>query len=189
MPGVLEEAEFYNIGPLIRIIKDRMEEKDYTVTQVGGLQGSGAASLARAGGGGDGGGGSGGRLGEAEPVFLGEAKLSYKGRSGCPAPRLFSKAPDWETDSGFFPCLGSVCCVTLSQSHPSLDLDFLLWNIEVLRTAHPSLPPRQNGVTVEVQGALWEAMWDYYIVHFMGSDGPLEVTAQASGAGVSELGP
>ncbi|XP_006865279.1 PREDICTED: BTB/POZ domain-containing protein KCTD17 isoform X3 [Chrysochloris asiatica] len=31
--GVLEEAEFYNIGPLIRIIKDRMEEKDYTVTQ------------------------------------------------------------------------------------------------------------------------------------------------------------
>lgn len=34
MPGVLEEAEFYNIGPLIRIIKDRMEEKDYTVTQV-----------------------------------------------------------------------------------------------------------------------------------------------------------
>uniref|UniRef100_A0A5F8G2L3 Potassium channel tetramerization domain containing 17 n=1 Tax=Monodelphis domestica TaxID=13616 RepID=A0A5F8G2L3_MONDO len=33
--GVLEEAEFYNIGPLIRIIKDRLEEKDYTVTQVG----------------------------------------------------------------------------------------------------------------------------------------------------------
>ncbi|XP_050839080.1 BTB/POZ domain-containing protein KCTD17 isoform X2 [Serinus canaria] len=32
--GILEEAEFYNIGPLIRIIKDRMEEKDYTVTQV-----------------------------------------------------------------------------------------------------------------------------------------------------------
>lgn len=36
-PGVLEEAEFYNIGPLIRIIKDRMEEKDYSVTQVGHL--------------------------------------------------------------------------------------------------------------------------------------------------------
>ncbi|NXT23702.1 KCD17 protein, partial [Syrrhaptes paradoxus] len=32
--GVLEEAEFYNIGPLIRIIKDRLEEKHYTVTQV-----------------------------------------------------------------------------------------------------------------------------------------------------------
>nr|XP_032635087.1 BTB/POZ domain-containing protein KCTD17 isoform X2 [Chelonoidis abingdonii] len=32
--GVLEEAEFYNIGPLIRIIKDRLEEKNYTVTQV-----------------------------------------------------------------------------------------------------------------------------------------------------------
>ncbi|KAM6306940.1 BTB/POZ domain-containing protein KCTD17-like [Podargus strigoides] len=32
--GVLEEAEFYNIGPLIRIIKDRLEGKDYTVTQV-----------------------------------------------------------------------------------------------------------------------------------------------------------
>ncbi|XP_039581461.1 BTB/POZ domain-containing protein KCTD17 isoform X4 [Passer montanus] len=32
--GILEEAEFYNIGPLIRIIKDRMEEKDYTVAQV-----------------------------------------------------------------------------------------------------------------------------------------------------------
>lgn len=42
MPGVLEEAEFYNIGPLIRIIKDRMEEKDYPVTQVrsGGAAGS-----------------------------------------------------------------------------------------------------------------------------------------------------
>lgn len=36
VPGVLEEAEFYNIGPLIRIIKDRMEEKDYPVTQVRG---------------------------------------------------------------------------------------------------------------------------------------------------------
>lgn len=34
--GVLEEAEFYNIGPLIRIIKDRLEEKDYPVTQVQG---------------------------------------------------------------------------------------------------------------------------------------------------------
>ncbi|XP_062058875.1 BTB/POZ domain-containing protein KCTD17 isoform X6 [Lepus europaeus] len=32
--GVLEEAEFYNIGPLVRIIRDRMEEKDYAVTQV-----------------------------------------------------------------------------------------------------------------------------------------------------------
>ncbi|XP_043376230.1 BTB/POZ domain-containing protein KCTD17 isoform X2 [Dermochelys coriacea] len=32
--GVLEEAEFYNIGPLIRIIKDRLEEKNYTITQV-----------------------------------------------------------------------------------------------------------------------------------------------------------
>ncbi|XP_010188342.1 PREDICTED: BTB/POZ domain-containing protein KCTD17 [Mesitornis unicolor] len=32
--GVLEEAEFYNIGPLIRIIKDRLEEKNFTVTQV-----------------------------------------------------------------------------------------------------------------------------------------------------------
>ncbi|CAM4457700.1 unnamed protein product [Lepidochelys olivacea] len=31
--GVLEEAEFYNIGPLIRIIKDRLEEKNYTITQ------------------------------------------------------------------------------------------------------------------------------------------------------------
>lgn len=45
-PGVLEEAEFYNIGPLIRIIKDRMEEKDYSVTQVGAPGAQGAASWA-----------------------------------------------------------------------------------------------------------------------------------------------
>uniref|UniRef100_A0A4X2L662 BTB domain-containing protein n=1 Tax=Vombatus ursinus TaxID=29139 RepID=A0A4X2L662_VOMUR len=32
--GVLEEEEFYNIGLLIRIIKDRPEEKGYAVTQV-----------------------------------------------------------------------------------------------------------------------------------------------------------
>lgn len=52
MPGVLEEAEFYNIGPLIRIIKDRMEEKDYAVTQVR-EQGSGwAAPMGRGEGGG-----------------------------------------------------------------------------------------------------------------------------------------
>lgn len=43
-PGVLEEAEFYNIGPLIRIIKDRMEEKDYSVTQVGAPGAQGTAS-------------------------------------------------------------------------------------------------------------------------------------------------
>ncbi|XP_029442969.1 BTB/POZ domain-containing protein KCTD17 [Rhinatrema bivittatum] len=32
--GVLEEAEFYNITSLIRIIRERMEEKDTEVTQV-----------------------------------------------------------------------------------------------------------------------------------------------------------
>lgn len=44
MPGVLEEAEFYNIGPLIRIIKDRMEEKDYPVTQVRSSKAAGSQS-------------------------------------------------------------------------------------------------------------------------------------------------
>lgn len=53
MPGVLEEAEFYNIGPLIRIIKDRMEEKDYTVTQVREQGSSRAAPMAGAGRGGE----------------------------------------------------------------------------------------------------------------------------------------
>lgn len=48
MPGVLEEAEFYNIGPLIRIIKDRMEEKDYPVTQVREQGSSRGAPVARA---------------------------------------------------------------------------------------------------------------------------------------------
>ncbi|NXH16377.1 KCD17 protein, partial [Bucco capensis] len=32
--GVLEEAEFYNIGPLVRMIRDRLEEKDYSGSQV-----------------------------------------------------------------------------------------------------------------------------------------------------------
>lgn len=53
VPGVLEEAEFYNIGPLIRIIKDRMEEKDYTVTQVRQQGSSRAAPMAGAGRGGE----------------------------------------------------------------------------------------------------------------------------------------
>ena len=44
VPGVLEEAEFYNIGPLIRIIKDRMEEKDYPVTQVRSSKAAGSQS-------------------------------------------------------------------------------------------------------------------------------------------------
>lgn len=52
-PGVLEEAEFYNIGPLVRIIKDRMEEKDYTVAQVGPEQRAAPAARAAGGGGGE----------------------------------------------------------------------------------------------------------------------------------------
>lgn len=70
MLGVLEEAEFYNIGPLIRIIKDRMEEKDYPVTQVR------SARAAVAGEEAGGWGGVGGRRLERG----GEAKLACKGR-------------------------------------------------------------------------------------------------------------
>ena len=63
-PGVLEEAEFYNIGPLIRIIKDRMEEKDYTVAQVWREE----AGPVEGGGGDEGRGRGRGRRGEGAPV-------------------------------------------------------------------------------------------------------------------------
>lgn len=83
VPGVLEEAEFYNIGPLIRIIKDRMEEKDYTVTQVRGAVGQWGGLCGQSRGWREGGRGS---LEEAELVCLGEAELSCKGGAD-PAPR------------------------------------------------------------------------------------------------------
>ena len=146
MSGVLEEAEFYNIGPLIRIIKDRMEEKDYTVTQVRGQRGS-IRGQSR----GWWGVGREGRSEEAELAFLGKAELPCKELSSSRSP---CKAPDWETYTRFCPCLGSVCCVILGQSRHSLDPDFLLWHIEVLKTTHPSLPYRQYGISVRVQGAL-----------------------------------
>lgn len=87
MSGVLEEAEFYNIGPLIRIIKDRMEEKDYTVTQVrrqwGSIRGQNRGWWAA---------GTEGRSGEAELAFLGKAELACKGLSSSQiapqSPRL-----------------------------------------------------------------------------------------------------
>lgn len=91
MPGVLEEAEFYNIGPLIRIIKDRMEEKDYTVTQVWEQGSSRAAPMAGAGRGGEREvGGERGRREKGWERRPGEAELPCKGRvvlqhPDCPA--------------------------------------------------------------------------------------------------------
>lgn len=102
VPGVLEEAEFYNIGPLIRIIKDRMEEKDYTVTQVRARGSTGQhpwpEQLVM---------GRGRRekgWGRWNSVFLGESKLACKRRGSCPAPRWPSKAPDEEITLTL-PCL------------------------------------------------------------------------------------
>lgn len=72
---------------------------------------------------------------------------------GCPAPRLPSKGPDGEMDSGF----ASVCGVTLGPSRRPLDLDFPLWNLEVLNL--PPLPflTSEGGVGMEGRGA-WGAM-------------------------------
>lgn len=97
MSGVLEEAEFYNIGQLIRIIKDRMEEKDYRHT------GQGAAGQHPWPEQGVVGSGEGGQ-GETELGFLGKAELPCKGLSSSQIAR---KAPDWETCIRFCPCLGS----------------------------------------------------------------------------------
>ena len=63
----------------------------------------------------------------------------------------------------------------LGQSRHSLDAHFLLWHIEVLRTTHPSLPYRQYGVSVRVQGGPVGAMGISNTIHFMGSGGPLEL--------------
>lgn len=109
VPGVLEEAEFYNIGPLIRIIKDRMEEKDYTVAQV-------RARSSRTGQ-------------HLEPaqlvvgrgrwvVFLGEAPLACKGRGSHPASRLPGRVPPRLVDKHWFFPASSCSLCDLGPSTP-----------------------------------------------------------------------
>lgn len=83
-PGVLEEAEFYNIGPLIRIIKDRMEEKDYTVAQVWREE----AGPVEGGGGDEGRGRGRGMMGE------GEAELTAQ-HSPSLALHCWGSTPAW----------------------------------------------------------------------------------------------
>lgn len=157
MPGVLEEAEFYNIGPLIRIIKDRMEEKDYTVTQVWEQGSSRAAPMAGAGRGGEREvGGERGRREKGWERRIGVfslGRLSYPVRGGWFSSTLTAwQSPRLADGRWFCPRPASVRCVTAGQARPSLGLEFPLWNAEVPRSALPSLPHRQNGVGVEVRG-------------------------------------
>lgn len=81
-------------------------------------------------------------------------ELSCKGRGWLSSTQTAQQSPRPGGGHWFCPCLRSVRCVTLGQARSSLDLDFPLGNTEMLRTSHPSLPYRQNGVTVEVQDAL-----------------------------------
>lgn len=115
-PGVLEEAEFYNIGPLIRIIKDRMEEKDYTVAQVWREE----AGPVEGGGGDEGRGRGRGMMGE------GEAELPDKGG----LPDCLAQPQPGSTLLGFYLCLASAVC-DQGLSCPCLPL----WEAEMLRVA------------------------------------------------------
>lgn len=119
VPGVLEEAEFYNIGPLIRIIKDRMEEKDYTVTQVGSrgnIHARAGAGVEREAGRRS---GRQRRLEKTGPVFImGKPGWPVRrgvvvGLPGCPAQPQTGR---WTL--GFSPCLSPICSVMLGQARP-----------------------------------------------------------------------
>lgn len=148
VPGVLEEAEFYNIGPLIRIIKDRMEEKDYPVTQVREQGSSRAAPVARAAG--DGEREAGERLGEAGHCLPWGVPAGLSGRVVVQLPDSPAKPRLGDKHWSFSARSWSLCDLgpRTPLSRPRIPL-------VGYRDAEdcPPLPfRRQNGVSVEGRG-------------------------------------
>lgn len=180
VPGVLEEAEFYNIGPLIRIIKDRMEEKDYTVTQVWEQGSSRAAPMAGAGRGGEREvGGERGRREKGWERRIGVfslGRLSYPVRGGWFSSTLTARqSPRLAHGRWFCPRPASVRCVTAGQARPSLGLEFPCGMQRCQEV--PSLP-----FPTGKMGSVWRcggAMQDWQTVHFVGLCRPLVGAAQA----------